>query len=301
MGDFDAFDTTVNLTAAQCAGLRAAGVRTVLRYLAHSSGIGKIIRPAEAQIIRASGLRLVLNWEQAASTLLTSVTADLRLWAAETVLAAQNCGAPPGDVIPVSVDFNVSPAQWDAVVAPNLAAFDRVLQNSGLRATVYGSGYACRRALEAGYPPPWQSMSTGWRESATTVPGVALRQLRGQTVAGVAGDVNKIVRPDSWAGSGGSGMGTTDQVIAAWSHGIDHTPDGAAVEPVKWRLRDEAWQQKVDTTLTGIQTAVAGLTPAPAGGGGDPVSALQGVASALQQVATELAAVAAALAPPAGA
>lgn len=49
------------------------------------------------------------------------------------------------------------------------------------------------------------------------------------------------------------------QVIEAWAVGKTATAAGATVEPVKWRLRDEAWQRRVDGLLVALAAAVEGL------------------------------------------
>ncbi|MDH6460105.1 hypothetical protein M2302_000256 [Micromonospora sp. A200] len=49
------------------------------------------------------------------------------------------------------------------------------------------------------------------------------------------------------------------QVIEAWAVGKTATPTGATVEPVKWRIRDEAWQRRVDGLLVALAASVEGL------------------------------------------
>jgi hypothetical protein len=48
----------------------------------------------------------------------------------------------------------------------------------------------------------------------------------------------------------------TDDIILRWSRGVDTRTDGVSIEPVKWRVRDEAWQVKTDTALTELNTLV---------------------------------------------
>lgn len=65
----------------------------------------------------------------------------------------------------------------------------------------------------------------------------------------------------------------TDAIIEAWRTGIDKAADGSPVEPVKWRVRDEAWQAHIGTTLDALKVGgvdldalaakVAALVPAP--------------------------------------
>ena len=61
----------------------------------------------------------------------------------------------------------------------------------------------------------------------------------------------------------------TDHIIAAWAQGLQTGAGKEDVEPVKWRVRDEAWQAKTDAAIAGlkteldaIKTSLAGLTAA---------------------------------------
>lgn len=45
----------------------------------------------------------------------------------------------------------------------------------------------------------------------------------------------------------------TDDIVLRWSRGVDTRTDGASIEPVKWRVRDEAWQKKTDAALAELK------------------------------------------------
>jgi hypothetical protein len=55
-------------------------------------------------------------------------------------------------------------------------------------------------------------------------------------------------RPWSIA-DGGDVSARTDAVIDAWRQGNPVAQDGSQVEPVKWRVRDEAWQRQTSAAL----------------------------------------------------
>lgn len=48
----------------------------------------------------------------------------------------------------------------------------------------------------------------------------------------------------------------SDQTIEAWRTGMPTAADGRPVEPVRWRIRDETWQQQVMQALTAIAARV---------------------------------------------
>lgn len=53
---------------------------------------------------------------------------------------------------------------------------------------------------------------------------------------------------------GGSMSASTDKMITAFMGGFPQDADGTSIEPVKWRQRDEKWQQDVLAALTAINT-----------------------------------------------
>src|SRR5262249_20717197 len=55
-------DVAQNVTA-QLSALKAAGVRTLIRYLTTSTSSAKLVRPSEASAIAAAGMRLGLVFE----------------------------------------------------------------------------------------------------------------------------------------------------------------------------------------------------------------------------------------------
>ncbi len=59
------------------------------------------------------------------------------------------------------------------------------------------------------------------------------------------------------------------EYVEAWAVGSPATPSGRAVEPVKWRIRDEAWQVQVNAQLAAMKATVEALAAAIRSGGGD--------------------------------
>jgi len=189
-----AIDTTVSLSSAQIAGLRAAGVTAVSRYIAPQSW--KRITPAEYGRIIAGGLQVSLNWESGAEDLKTMGATQTRTFAFEAVRQAQACGYPRGCVILNSADWDVSAGDWSAVAA-NLRIIRPIYRAAGYGLGLYGPwdalAWAKRDALVDVY---WQAgMSTAWsgRRNAQLWPGAHLRQRRNAVIAGVDCDTNDIL------------------------------------------------------------------------------------------------------------
>lgn len=191
-----AIDTTVNLSSAQLAGLRAAGVTAVSRYIAHSTTIGKIIPVSEVARYGPAGMQLVLNWEQRADDLRTLSTAQTAAYAHEAVAMAQARAYPAGCAIYVSADWDVTASEWPTVSA-NLRVIRSIYSPAhyglGLYAPWDALTWAKRDGLVDFY---WQAgMSTSWsgRRNANAWPGAHLRQRRNAVIAGVECDTNDIL------------------------------------------------------------------------------------------------------------
>lgn len=59
--------------------------------------------------------------------------------------------------------------------------------------------------------------------------------------------------------TGGDDMSQkASQIVEAWAVGAPSTAAGDTVEPVKWRVRDEAWQAGVNAQLADLKTRPAG-------------------------------------------
>lgn len=52
---------------------------------------------------------------------------------------------------------------------------------------------------------------------------------------------------------------TSDNILLAWSQGNQKGAGGEDIEPVKWRVRDEAWQAAITKAVSDLTAAVAAL------------------------------------------
>lgn len=203
-----AVDTTVSLSTAQVAGLRAAGVVAVVRYLAPQSW--KRLTPAEAGRYRTAGMPLAANWESDARDLLVLDVATTAAHAHEAVRQAQADGFPPGCWIYNSgADYDVQAGDW-ARIAANLRIIRPIYRAGGFGLGMYSSWdaltWAHRDGLVDGY---WQSMSPGYSagRNARTLPFAHLRQHLPTTIAGVSCDPNDVLIPAF--GQAGAGISST--------------------------------------------------------------------------------------------
>lgn len=274
-----AIDTTVSLSSTQLAGLRAAGVTCVSRYIAPQSW--KRITPAEAGRYGPAGVELVLNWESGARDLVMLSVGTTESYARAAVQQAQACDYPPGCVIYGSADWDVQASEW-ATVAANLRAIRLIYRAAGYGLGLYAPWDALAWAQRDGLVDCfWQAgMSTAWSagRNRNAWPGAHLRQRRGSTIAGVDCDLNDILiaRFGQWSGAGaisptsitgadmeldttipGSGYGAHPQTLDVRLALIDLTK---ALDPYD----TNAWQNEQLRNSRAILAAVQKLTAPPA-------------------------------------
>lgn len=242
------------------AALRAAGYTFACRYLASANPAKnplKALSKSEADGLRAGGIDLVSNWETVANGALkghaqgvADATAAARLHAA--------CGGPPDRPIYFSVDFDASEAQQPAINA----YFQGVASVIGLARTgAYGGYWVISRLFDAGLIRyGWQTYAWSgghWDSRAQ------LRQVKnGITVGGADCDRNEAHADDfgQWGYQEDDDVSqTTDHIIKAWSLGSQKGDGGEDVEPVKWRVRDEAWQAATTAQINALTAAVTKL------------------------------------------
>lgn len=227
-----AVDTTVSLSNTQIAGLRAAGVTAVSRYIAPQAW--KRITPAEYGRIIAGGLQVSLNWESGPQDLKALGVAATTSYAQEAVQQAHACGYPAGCVILNSADWDVTSGDWPKVAA-NLRAIRTVYRAAGYGLGLYAPWDALAWAERDGLVDVyWQAgMSTSWSHAgipssvkngrnANLWPGAHLRQRRNAVIAGVDCDTNDILL----AAFGQAGAGNTP-----------HPPTGADMEQTDVLIR----------------------------------------------------------------
>lgn len=266
-----AIDTTVGLSAAQVAGLRAAGITAVSRYIAPQAW--KRITPPEYTRVIAGGLQISLNWESGAEDLKTLGATQTRTFALEAVRQAQACGYPRGCVIVNSADWDVSANDWSAVAA-SLRVIRPIYSAAGYGLGLYGPWDALAWAKRDGLVDVyWQAgMSTAWsgHRNANPWPGAHLRQRRNAVIAGVDCDTNDILIPAfGQAGTGNTptsagGATVTTESVPGTSGGA-HTADRSVDEyrhDMWWSIVDDGkgnWQAE---GLRNSRAAAAGVTQA---------------------------------------
>ncbi len=123
---FQVIDTIRNLTDADIALLKANGITGVSRYIARSSSIGKIMGRAECDRIVASGLALMINYEQSAGDWQGGGAkgASDGAWARSYVRNV--LGLPDSVVIIQSIDTGVASGQL-----PVAAAYQQAFNAAG--------------------------------------------------------------------------------------------------------------------------------------------------------------------------
>lgn len=252
----------------------AAGKAFVIRY----GGAGttdKWLAPSESVELRTAGMSIVANVEGAANGLLNGWTTGAQ-WASNADRHFRACGMPADRPIYLSVDFDVQSTQWPMVASALRGAASVI---GAERVGIYGGRNAIRWAQRDGVAR-WFWQTYAWSGNPTQwLPGVHIQQYRnGVTIGGASCDLDRSLTADfgQWPRQQGDTiMDSAELIIQRWSQGVDHTPDGTSVEPVKWRVKDEAWQKSVTAqvgellarpavslTPEDVQALAAALTPA---------------------------------------
>lgn len=180
-------DTTRHLAA-----LKAAGIRTVIRYLSPINPHGeKCVKAAEAKAIAAAGLRLGLvceGWGDFAHGGISAGGGERDgEWCAEY---AETVGAPAGACIFYAVDVDASASQIKKLVLPYFTSIKakHAAAKTQYRIGVYGSGNVCDAVLAANLADlSWLSCSMGWGGSRACLAANkwALRQHVPATLCGI--------------------------------------------------------------------------------------------------------------------
>ena len=145
--------------------MTAAGYKFVIRYLSHSPR--KSLTAAEAQTLTSAGIAVVGNWEATLNGPRRGYAQGV-LDATEAQRQAAACGMPGDRPIYFSVDWDVQPADMDAVNA----YFDGVASVIGVARTgAYSSYDALGWLLAAGRIRwAWQSCSTAFSNGRNRFP-----------------------------------------------------------------------------------------------------------------------------------
>lgn len=76
-------------------------------------------------------------------------------------------------------------------------------------------------------------------------------------------DANAIRDESAWKAlfqNGEDLMAGASDIIEAWAQGLPKTADGHSVEPVGWRIRDEAWQKSVSADIAALKARPVTVT-----------------------------------------
>lgn len=256
-------------------GLADAGKKFACRY-GGTSGIGpgtasKWLTIMEARALADAGLWIAANAEGSTSGLLGGYEVG-KSWAAGSDACFKVCGMPADRPIYLSVDFDVTAAQWPQVREALRGAADAL---GGVRRVgVYGGRNAIAWARRDGVAT-WYWQTYGW-SGGLWVPGNHVEQYRNNViVAGAPVDLNRALVADygQWKpGISGGGDDMKTMLVTAnggdgrvWlSNGItrihvanhdttDKTNDNATV------LRDTQWVNGANVLGSLIGTNITGV------------------------------------------
>jgi hypothetical protein len=181
--------------------LKAVSAVAVCRYLSWKSLSWKTITKSEYDELRAAGINVTLNWEATAMDWLGGAMAGTQ-HGATAVNNAEALGAPKGQVIIGSADFDMTRGQYlesGRAYAKNFAGFCR---GAGFRPGVYGPYDVLTWVHDDGIMDAfWQAgMSTSYDNgrNAQPWPGAHLRQRGHMTVAGQDVDWSDILIQPLW-------------------------------------------------------------------------------------------------------
>ena len=163
---------TPNSTVGHLDRLKAAGIKTVIRYLAlgHS---WKTVTAGEARAMAAAGVRLGLVFEVDGKPHGSAIGGRD---GNEALAGARNAGAPDGAIIWYAVDYDPSPNEMPGIVNAFRAFRDKV--GPTYRVGAYCSGYCAQALINAdavdttrdrtsgqSLPCIWITQSLGFRGS----------------------------------------------------------------------------------------------------------------------------------------
>lgn len=273
---------------------RSNGYTGIIGYVSEDV-TGKNLTRAQVDAIHAAGMDVGLVYEYA----IRAAQQGAARGAHDGDIArvhARSIGAPSNVTLYCAVDFDAQAADMPNVIA-YVAAFRDQVHAYGYRAGVYGGYAVCWAVFQANAGVLlWQTYA--WSHGLWCK-GLAVRQtLNGVHVGGVDVDQDQTQVADwgQWPAMGtpGNPKGAdvsnivTDNVIKAWSEGDPSTVDDRgqiiSVEPVKWRIKDEAWQATVTSALASLAAAVGQLGASIGGLTADQSADLHTIADDLRKL-----------------
>ena len=174
--------------------LKAAGVTTVIRYLARGHN-WKTVSVSEAKALAAAGIKLGLVFETTGKPHGSAEgAADGEL----AVRGAREVGAPQGAVIWYAVDYDPSPSDMTGVENAFMA-FRQHAKGAGYRVGAYASGY-CNGILKSKglIDMRWLTQSLGFNGTRAAIKArdYELLQLLPKTIAGLDADPDRPLTAD---------------------------------------------------------------------------------------------------------
>lgn len=173
--------------------LKAAGVKTIIRYIA--AGLEheeKVIKPGEAHAIADAGLRLGLVYEIGGKPSGSAVGHRDGSYARTY---APQVGAPAGAIIWYTVDYDAGPNDYIGIKAAFQAFKDAIEDGASVaplyRVGAYASGYICDRLHADGLiAGRWLTDSMGFRGTRDAIAGgrFDLKQALPHVIAGLDTD-----------------------------------------------------------------------------------------------------------------
>jgi hypothetical protein len=186
-------DTNRN-TFTRLPALKAAGVTTIIRYIAAGlTGEEKVIKPGEARAIAEAGMRLGLVYE------IGGKPSGAQVGQRDGTFAhsyAPTVGAPDGAMIWYTVDYDAGPNDMPGIIEA-FKAFKSAVSPK-FRVGCYGSGYVCSKLKAAGLiDGRWLTDSLGFSgtHSALAAGEYEMVQALPKNVAGMDADANTLRQP----------------------------------------------------------------------------------------------------------
>lgn len=159
-------DTPQNVTS-KVKALKAAGIKTVIRYLTTTKSSSKLVKPAEARAMADAGLHLGLVFEIYGGVDnfkhgdINAVTGTAHAKFVNEWLPT--IGAPKNAVVYFAIDTDVNQTQYNKYVLPYFKAIDKVCNYPQ---GIYGCGYVCENILAQKLAvKSWLSNASGWNGS----------------------------------------------------------------------------------------------------------------------------------------
>lgn len=183
------FDTTEN-AGGQATAIRSQGYDFVGRYL--SEFPWKTIMPAEAAVLKAAGLAVLLVYEDGPNGVDYFIPGRGSQDCARAISQARALDAPAGTAVYFAVDYDATVADIDGRISAYFQEIATAMANdpSGFVVGVYGSGQTCATLCGAGLARySWLAQSSEWAGYALPGPW-SIRQGQSSIVCTLKADLD---------------------------------------------------------------------------------------------------------------